>query len=141
MTKTLIYLACPYSDPDPSILEHRFRCVNSAAAKLMRSGLHVFSPISHTHPIAKAGALPLGWDFWEGYDRAILRTCAALAVLKLLGWDKSKGVAGEEKIAREFGIPVVYLDPAEIGENQVRALRAFAESTNQKDLTWNADCG
>jgi hypothetical protein len=109
MARTLVYLAVPYSDDDPSVREWRFEQANLAASVMMRAGLHVFSPISHTHPIAKAGTLPLGWDFWEGYDRAILQTCAAMVVLKLPGWERSAGVAGEIKIAGELGIPVSYV--------------------------------
>jgi len=109
MGRTLVYLATPYSDPDPAVREWRFEQVNAVAAVLMGAGLHVFSPISHTHPIAKAGALPLGWDFWEGYDRAILQTCAAMVVLKLPGWERSTGITGEVKIAGELGIPVFYV--------------------------------
>lgn len=108
---TLIYLACPYSSPDPKVRESRFLAVNSAAAELMRQGLHVFSPISHTHPIALAGDLPLGWEFWQAYDRAILRTCKKLIVLKLEGWDCSAGISGEIAIAHEFGIGVEMMDP------------------------------
>jgi hypothetical protein len=107
--KSLVYLACPYSDPDPAICELRFEQVNSAAAVMMRVGLHVFSPISHCHPIAKVGALPLGWDYWESYDRAILKTCAALVVLMLPGWDKSTGVTGEIRIAKELDLPIFYV--------------------------------
>ena len=126
MTKKLIYLATPYSDDDPAVREARFHSVSKAASELMRGGLYVFSPISHTHPIAKAGALPLGWDYWEGYDRAILQTCSLLVVLKLPGWDKSKGVAGELRIAEELGIPIRYIEPAECTEAWAQRLREEA---------------
>ena len=122
MKKTLIYLATPYSDPDPAVRERRFLAVNAAAAVLMRGRLHVYSPISHTHPIALAGSLPLGWDYWEGYDRAILENCAALVVLMLPGWEHSVGVAGERKIAEELGIPIFYATPGTI-RGGIRRLR------------------
>ena len=109
--KTLVYLATPYSHPNPDVREERFRAVNKAAADLMRSGLHIYSPISHTHPIAMAGDLPLGWDYWQAYDRAILSACCKLIVLKLDGWKDSKGVAGEIAIAHELGLDVEYHSP------------------------------
>lgn len=105
----LIYLAVPYSDPDPAVREERFHVVNEAAAVLMGQGLYVFSPISHTHPIAAAGALPLGWDFWEGYDREMLSACGALVVLCLDGWNRSTGVTSEIAIAEELGLPVFFV--------------------------------
>lgn len=109
--KTLIYLAVPYSHPDPAVRLARFETVNKHAATMMQNGLHIFSPISHTHPIALAGSLPLGWEFWRAYDRAILQVCSKLVVLCLDGWHESKGVKGEIEIADELGIPVEFIDP------------------------------
>ena len=110
MTKTLIYLATPYSHPDPEVRESRFRKVNRVAADLMRQGLHIFSPISHTHPIAVAGELPTDFAFWEQYDRAMLQACGKVMVLKLQGWLSSKGVIAEIQIAEELGIPVEFIE-------------------------------
>lgn len=110
MKKPLVYLAVPYSHPEPAVREARFAAVNKVAADLMRQGLHVFSPISHTHPIAMAGELPLGWDFWEAFDRAYLSHCHKIIVLKLEGWDQSKGVTAELKIAKELGLEIEYLE-------------------------------
>lgn len=107
----LIYLACPYSDPDPAVMEDRFNRVNIVAAYLMGQGLHVYSPISHTHPIAKVGELPRGWGYWKDYDTAMISRCNEIYVLKLDGWTESKGVAAELKIADDWGVPVRYLDP------------------------------
>ena len=107
--RSLVYLAVPYSHPDPAIRQQRFEAVNVVAAKLMLEGLHIFSPISHTHPIALAGDLPTGFDFWEQYDRAILETCRQVLVLMLDGWKESKGVTAEIAMAQKIGIPVDYL--------------------------------
>lgn len=109
--KTLVYLATPYSHEDPAMREGRFNVVNRVASRLMSEGLHVFSPISHTHPIAVAGELPTGWDFWEPYDRAILSVCASVIVLRQPGWMESLGVAAEIAIANELGLPIEYIDP------------------------------
>lgn len=111
MEKTLIYLATPYSHPDPAVRELRFHQVNRVAARLMHKGLHIFSPISHTHPIAVAGELPTGFDYWEKYDRAILSTCCKVIVLRLEDWIMSVGVAKEIQMARQMGIPVEFIDP------------------------------
>lgn len=107
--KPLTYLACPYSHPDPVVMAHRFDRVNRAAANLIEQGMVVYSPISHTHPIAVAGDLPdKSWAFWEQFDRAYLNLSHQLIVLCLPGWKESVGVAAEIKIAGELGIPVVY---------------------------------
>ena len=107
----LIYLAAPYTHKDRKVMVERFDKINAIAARLMAAGLYVFSPISHTHPIAEAGTLPRGWEFWEGYDKVMISRCNNLHVLMLDGWKESTGVNAEIGIAREFGMPVYYVTP------------------------------
>ena len=99
----------------------------------MRAGLYVFSPISHSHPIALAGGLPLDWQYWEGYDREILKHCGALVVLAVDGWQQSAGVKGEVKIAEELGIGVFFATSVEAcaGESFQKSLRACVEITGE----------
>ena len=106
---TLIYLAVPYSHPDPAIRQQRFEIVNQVAATLMREGLHIFSPISHTHPITTCGDLPTSWEFWKEYDEAMLARCVSLMVLMLSGWRESIGVRAEIRIAENLGLPVRFI--------------------------------
>ena len=110
MKKKLAYLAVPYTSDDPSIKEQRFQIVNKVAGDLIRKGEIIFSPISHTHPIAMACQLPGGWEYWDKFDRTYLECCYKLYVLKLNGWKESKGVQGEIKIAKELGIEIEYIN-------------------------------
>lgn len=107
---SLIYLASPYSHGDPIVREMRFLSACAAAADLMRQGKHVYSPIAHTHPIARFG-LPLDWDFWSEYDRKFLAVCESMIVLMLDGWEQSKGVSAEMQIARDLNIPITFMEP------------------------------
>lgn len=111
----LIYLAVPYSHTDLSVRIERFEAANAAAAKLIEQGNHVFSPISHTHPIelASKGKLPMGWEYWAAYDERMLSNCDRVIVLDIEGWTSSKGVQAEIAIARRMGKPVDYLKPHE----------------------------
>lgn len=106
----IIYLATPYSHSDHEVMKRRFDKVNRIAAKLMAQGLHIYSPISHTHPIAEVGNLPKGWDYWEEYDRKILAVCGKLMVYKQEGWDQSLGVKGEIEIAKQYNLPIEYIE-------------------------------
>lgn len=106
----LVYLATPYRHPDAEIREHRFREVNRVAGDMMRRGELVFSPISHTHPIALAGDLPKDCEFWQAYARTMLRACNKLAVLMQDGWQDSVGVQDEIAIAREMHLPVEFIE-------------------------------
>ncbi len=112
MIENYIYLASPYSHPDPQVREERFQEVNKAAAVLMQRGWVVYSPISHSHPIALAHDLPRGWTFWGRMDKAFIKHALLVAVLMLPGWRESVGIKAEMAIAREFNIPVVFLTPS-----------------------------
>jgi hypothetical protein len=135
----LIYLASPYSHEDPAVREERFRIVCRAAARLMAQGNLIFSPIAHSHPIALAGQLPTEWDYWEQYDRAHLLAACELWVLKLAGWQVSRGIACEIEIMKGLGKPVKFIEPADadyqrlaISEDWLRGL-GFKWETVDRD--------
>lgn len=105
----LIYLATPYSHAEAEIRNHRFLEVNRVAASLMREGLHIYSPISHTHPIAMAGEMPKEWEFWQEYCLTMLQSCSKMVVLMQDGWRESVGVQAEINIARKTGMPIEFM--------------------------------
>lgn len=77
----------------------------------MQEGLVIYSPIAHCHPIAVRVGLPRDWQFWEKFDRTMLSNAKELWILKLPGWECSRGVAAERAIAEKLGLPVRELDP------------------------------
>jgi nucleoside 2-deoxyribosyltransferase len=107
----MIYLASPYTHPDPAVREQRFQAACRAAAALIHEGFVVFAPIVHSHPVAAYG-LPTSWAFWRKQDQEHLEQCDELLVLMLDGWQESTGVQAEILLARELGKPVRYLAPA-----------------------------
>ena len=107
----LTYLASPYSHADPAVRQQRFEAACSAAARLMLAGEAVFSPIAHSHPVERYFDTIKDGDWWLAQDIPILRHCTAVKVLRLPGWDASKGVARELAIARDLLIPIGYVDP------------------------------
>lgn len=116
LTPNLTYLACPYSDPNPRVREWRFEQANKAAGWLLKQGYMVFSPISHTHPIATLCNMQLGWEFWADYDRTFLSYSSLLVVLMLMGWENSIGIREELVIAKNLGVPIKYLQPYGIND-------------------------
>ena len=102
----LVYLAGPYTGQE----ENSFKILTQYAARLMLSGYAVFSPITHSHPIATQNKMPGSWEFWAGQDLAILQSCDTLMVLKMPGWEKSLGVTAEIKEAKFHGLEILYLD-------------------------------
>ena len=123
MQKPLVYLCSPYSHSDLAIRQARFDAACRAAAKLIRQGRVIFSPIAHSHVLCQYG-LPLDWQFWEQLDRRFLDLCDEVVVLMLDGWRESVGVQAEIAIARELGKPVTYLRVADQAEEKPARLRA-----------------
>ncbi len=107
----MIYLAAPYSHPDPAVREERYRQTCWHAVRLMREGRLVYSPIVHSHPLAQLG-LPGDWPFWAEHNREMLNASSRLVVLALDGWQESQGVAAEVEIARELDLPIQIEAPA-----------------------------
>jgi len=106
----MLYLASPYSHPDPAIRNQRYHAACAAVVSLLREGHAVFSPVVHSHPLVALG-LPADWAFWQRQDLAHLAGCDELVVLMLDGWEQSTGVQAEIRHAAELGIPVWYRSP------------------------------
>jgi len=103
----LIYLATPYSHPCPVIRFVRFETVNRIASELMQNGEFVFSPISHSHPIAQHG-LPKDYEFWEKFDDWFLEKCDKMIVVQDWGWENSVGVKREMAKAEMLGVKIEF---------------------------------
>lgn len=112
MSTGFVYLGQPYSHPDPSVREGRFKAGCAKAASLMKQGYTVFSPIAHSHPVAShlPDELLMNHRFWMKQDLPILSWADKLIVLTLDGWQYSKGLAEERKFAEENGIEIEFHD-------------------------------
>ena len=106
-----VYLASPYTHPDPEVKHLRFVQASQAAAVMMKRGCVVFGPIAMTHPMALYGDVQGAWETWKRFDEVFVKLCNELWVLMLDGWDRSTGVGAEIQIARNNLIPVTYVDP------------------------------
>ena len=109
----LIYLAAPYTDPDQRVSALRAAQAAYAAAMLMsRYGFAVFSPITHGHavvdhlPLEKA----ISHEFWMEQCIPVLDRCDELHILRLPGWDRSRGVKYEWDFAVRVHKPICTVD-------------------------------
>jgi nucleoside 2-deoxyribosyltransferase len=104
-----IYLAIPYTyNPEES-----FRVANRVAATLMQTGHVVFSPISHSHPVADflPEALRTDADWWMAQDLPFVEWADEVWVVQIgeKGMElieTSKGVQMEIIHATQHGKPV-----------------------------------
>lgn len=112
-----IYLAIPYAWSP----QRAFGIANRVAARLMREGHIVFSPITHGHPIADHLPADIRTDsaWWVERERSFIEWADDVLVIAPgeEGYDlisKSAGCQREMKIATELGKPVKttqYLEP------------------------------
>lgn len=105
----MIYLASPYTHPDAFVREERYLRAAKATIFLLSREQWVYSPIVHNHELAKFGGLPMEFDFWKNYNFAMIACCDEFTLLRIEGWQESKGVAAEKIEAERLGIKVTYL--------------------------------
>lgn len=110
----LIYLATPYSKY-PLGIEQAFKDAAALTGKLLSSGLKVYSPIAHTHPVAIHGELdPYDHTIWLPFDSAIMDKADALLVAKMESWERSYGISHEIEVFKKAGKPIYYLNPSSL---------------------------
>jgi hypothetical protein len=118
----IAYLACPYtpikksneiglSKPntkewEDKVKEERFNKVNAVAAKLMKVGFTVISPLTSSHLLHRDHGLGGDWEFWKHHDFNLISCCHMIFVLTIEGWKESTGVKEEIVFGRRKGIPV-----------------------------------
>ena len=108
--KELIYIASPYSHDDPKIVVDNFWRVSNYCAAAVSNGEVVMSPITYGHTLLEFKDMPSSWEFWTEFCLSILVKCDKLRVLKMDGWEDSKGVEAEISFAKDHGIPVEYVE-------------------------------
>lgn len=111
---TFHYLASPYT-AHPDGLEVAYREACEASALLVRAGIPVFCPIAHSHGIAVLGGIdPGSHRIWLEADAPFMRAASGLIILRLRGWDKSKGVEAEWLHFTAENKPVRFMDPGQL---------------------------
>lgn len=109
-SKTLYYLASPYSHDNKFVQNVRYEMTLYASYILIERGYRLLEPIAQCHQQSLRYDLPGGYDFWQDRDRDFISRCDAVLVLKFPGWAESKGVTDEINYAIELKKPVYYID-------------------------------
>ena len=104
----LIYLAAPFSHPEPEVSRHRLEEVDRYAVHLLRQGKSVFSPLSHG---ARLDSPDIPNYVWYQLGLRIMEGCDQLWLLALDGWEVSEGVRMELEHAWQLDIPVYVVNP------------------------------
>ena len=106
----MIYLAGPYTHSDHLIMADRAHQHTRFLLHCDAAGHDAYSPITHWHPVTRGRGLKDTPDAWRRRSLALLRLASGLFVLKLPGWEISKGTQTEIREARCLGIPIRYFN-------------------------------
>ncbi len=71
-----------------------------------KARIPAFCPVAHWFPTADCEGLDPFDNSWPTLNEPLLRSAAAVLVVKLAGWSESEGIKAEQKIARDCGIPI-----------------------------------
>ena len=105
----IIYLASPYSHKSEAVREHRYLLTRLFTVKMLQLGKPIFSPIVYGKDMENQ----IGTDYisWKILNDAMVRMCDHFLVLRLHGWEDSKGVTYEIELAKSLGKVITYVDP------------------------------
>lgn len=109
MIGEVVYLAMPYGHPDPDVRNDRMEVFYDIAARLIKMGVYVVSPLLHIET-CKRHDIPDNWTYWQAYSEVLLTKCDMMVVITVDGWNTSTGVLGELAFCRQYSIPVTYVD-------------------------------
>lgn len=107
-----IYLAQPFTHPDPIVRNDRIEAADYATAQiLLHETAAVFAPISQGPRVARhlPPKVAANHEFWMRQCIRTLRVCTDLYLLPLDGWRHSQGVEQELLLASLCCIPVTIL--------------------------------
>jgi len=106
----LLYIAGPYSSPDPIHgVEQNVSRASAIALEAWRAGWAVICPHKNTYPFHHCADIPE--SVWLAGDIAMLVKCDA--ILMIPGWFHSAGARGEYEFALANGLGV--FDYSDIG--------------------------
>ena len=110
-----LYLASPYTSPDPIVRNSRVELASIIAARLMEQGYVVFSPITHSHRVADHlhHRNARSHEFWMAQCLPMLEASDCMMILPIDGWRESRGIAEELAFARSNDIPIFFWQSAD----------------------------
>lgn len=112
-----IYLATPYSDPDPAVREQRYQDAMAACRPFAHFKVAVYAPIVHWHPFAVTYNFKGDHETWWAQDQAFLDDCREAWFLQQEGSYGSAGMKNELEYCKAHRIPTRHIYHAELDQH------------------------
>jgi len=109
-----VYIALPYSHESASVRKFRYLECVKYAFELAAKGINFNSPVLLTHDVYElslAANVSIPYQFYIDMSEHGIKQADELHLLKLAGWDKSKGVGLELQWAKEHNMPIIEISP------------------------------
>ena len=116
------YLASPYRKY-PGGLDAAFDEVSRIAAAFTDAGVCVFSPITHSHPIARYTQIGAKDALWITLQRPFMHVCRGMIGCMMDGWAESEGMAEEARFFKGVGLPVVWIDTVSLLHSEIKFIK------------------
>lgn len=109
-----IYLATPYSHPDPDRRILRYQAAEQISKDIALRRIAVYCPIVHWHFAAVNHELPTDHEFWEAQNHPFMIACDEAWFVKLDGWEQSRGMTAEAQFCRGLNVPMKWFNLEEL---------------------------
>lgn len=103
---SMIYLASPYSHPSEAVRYARYLAARFTTIALLKNGVPVFSPIVYGKDMESI--IGTAYEPWATFNDSMIEICTSVHVLCLEGWNKSRGIEHEVRLATALNKPVFY---------------------------------
>lgn len=98
----MIYLATPYTNEDPAVMEHRYNTAMDVAQYFISNNYVIFSPIVHCHEMAIKYKMNKDYTFWKTYNKSMIKVVKEVWFAAMPGCTKSTGMLAEYLIAKKY---------------------------------------
>ena len=104
-----IVVICPYSHEDPDVRAYRVREARGYAEHLGEAGHYAIALIGDAEEMLAAGG-SMDFEAHQEVNDALILAADQVHLLKLSGYEFSRGVAHELRLATDAGKRVVWVD-------------------------------
>ena len=106
----MIIIGIPYSDYNAEVVRGRIGAAEIYLLELMAHNKCAIIPAAIGHHIWQSTNISNTFEYWENYCINLIKECSELHVLMLPGWENSKGLEKEINTAKEYNVPILYIE-------------------------------